>query len=74
MNAAIKRCLAPDSLPATEGTGVIHTSTCSDSSALFRVLDSGSIQHVQSGLCIHLSGNRECPQEREFAILKRGGA
>ena len=72
MNAKIQRCLVPGFLPPTEETGIIHTSACRDSSALFRILDSGAIQHVQSGLCIHLSGNRECPNKGEVAILKRG--
>ena len=72
MNVKIERCLVPASIPPTEGTTIIHTFACRDSSVIFRVLDSGAIQHVQSGLCIHLSGNRECPKKGDLAILKRG--
>lgn len=62
----------PESLPATVGTEIIHSTNCKDSSALFRILDTGAIQHVESGLCIHLSGNRECARKKEVAILKKG--
>ena len=72
MNARAKRCLLPAAPQPVEGTKVIHTLSCRESLAFFKVLDSGAIQHVQSGLCIHLSGNRLNPRNREQAILKRG--
>ncbi|XP_028401385.1 uncharacterized protein LOC114524491 isoform X2 [Dendronephthya gigantea] len=71
MSAKIKRCLVPDSSQPIEGSKVIHTSQCKDSFAFFKFLDTGAIQHVQSGLCIHLSGNNWSPKNREKAILKR---
>ena len=72
MNARIKRCLVPDSSQPVEGSKVIHTSNCKDSLAFFKFLETGAIQHAQSGLCIHLSGNRWSLRNREKAILKRG--
>ena len=72
MNARIKRCLIPESLPATEGTRLIHSRNCKDTSAFFRILNSGAIQHVQSHLCIHVSGNTEFPRKGDVGILKRG--
>jgi hypothetical protein len=72
MNAKIERCLKPNSLPATEGTEIIHSTRCKDYSAFFRILHTGAIQHVQSGLCIHLTGNTECPRKGQAAILKKG--
>ena len=69
MNIKINRCLRPESLPAIEGTLIIHSSSCKDSSATFRTLRTGAIQHVQSGLCIHLTGNSECPRTRQVAVL-----
>ena len=72
MNARVKKCLFPASLQPVEGTKVIHSSKCRDSLAFFKVLGNGAIQHVQSGLCIHLSGNRWNPRNREQAVLKRG--
>ena len=69
-----KTCLAPkaSSPHPAEGNVVIHTSNCKDLSAFFRILDNGAIQHEQSGLCIHLSGNRKIPKKRDIAILKSG--
>ena len=72
MNAKIKRCLKPDSLPVTEGTKLIHSMICKDTSAFFRILDTGAIQHIQSGLCIHLTGDNECPKKGQLGILQHG--
>ena len=63
------KALSPN--PA-EGNIVIHTSNCKDLSAFFRILDNGAIQHEQSGLCIHLSGNRKSPKKSDIAILNSG--
>ena len=72
MNSRVKKCLQPASSQPIEGTKVIHTSNCQDSKSFFKILSNGAIQHIQSGLCIHLSGNRWNPRNREQAILKRG--
>ena len=72
MNAKIKRCLKPESLPAVDGTVIVHVKSCRDSSALFRILPSGALQHTQSGLCIHLLGKDECPRKGSLAVLKEG--